>query len=94
MPSKLKERSQISMDDTFLKDPELEALLEKRQELKQGVSDYRAADKAAKAKLATVTQPMPYRIGRFIISKSEHQAHEVNFEVGVTSSISIKLATE
>ena len=94
MPYTLKERSQVGFEDQWVKNPELEALLEKRQELKQGASDYRKADKEAKGKLKTEQTPVPYRIGRFVITKSERQAHEVNFQVDASSAISIKLATE
>ena len=94
MPNALKERSQISMDDKWVKNPELEALLEKRQELKEGVSAYRKADKEAKEKLKTEQTPVPYRIGRFIINKTEHQFKEVSFSVDASESISIKLSTE
>ena len=86
--------AQIGMDDKWIKDPELEELLEKRQELKAGVSEYRKADKDAKDKLKEVQTPVPFRIGRFIINKSERQAKEVSFEVGPSSSLNIKLVTE
>ena len=49
--------------------PELEKLLEERQELKQSVSDYRKADKKAKSEIQKVQTPLPFRIGRFIIGK-------------------------
>ena len=36
-----KVKSQISLDDQWVKNPEVEALLEKREGLKGGASDYR-----------------------------------------------------
>ena len=89
-----KQKSQIGMEDKWVKDPELEALLEKREKLKAGQQAFRATDKEAKEKLAKVTEPVPYRIGRFLISKNIRKRHEVNFTTEAGESISIALADE
>jgi len=92
MTSKVK--SQISMEDTIIQNPEIEELLEKRQQLKAGVAAYRETDKEAKEKLATLTQKPPFRIGRFIISISEHPPRTVSFEAEASSSLLIKTVDE
>lgn len=89
-----KVKAQISMDDRILKDEELENLLEERQELKQSVSDYRKADKKAKAKIATIQTEMPYRVGRFIIGKTVVPEKDVAFTTGESIRINIKTADE
>ena len=89
-----KVRAQISMDDKVVDNPELEQLLEERQELKQSVSDYHKADKKTKAKIQTVQTPLPYRVGRFIIGKQNVAAKSVAFETGETNRITIKTVDE
>lgn len=89
-----KARAQIHMDDTIIEDAELEKLLEGRQELKESVSAYRQADKKAKAKIATIVMPTPYRVGRFVISKQPVAAKSVAFDTEECSRVTIKLAGE
>jgi len=89
-----KVRAQISMDDKVVDNPELEQLLEQRQELKQSVSDFRKADKKAKAKIQAVQTPLPYRVGRFIIGKQVIPAKSVAFETGEADRITIKTVDE
>jgi len=75
-----KEKAQISMDDTIVDDPDLEKLLEERQELKVHVSEYRKTDKAAKDKIRSIETPSPYRVGRFVITKLTTESKQVSFE--------------
>ena len=42
-----KAKAQIGMEDKFVHDDKLEELLEKRQSLKEGVAEFRQADKEA-----------------------------------------------
>jgi hypothetical protein len=85
-------KAQIGMDDKIVSNPELEALLEKREKLKEGQAAYRAVDKEAKEKLLKEPTIPPYRIGRFVISKNIRTPHEVNFTTEAGESISISLA--
>jgi len=82
------------MYDNIVEDAELEELLESRQVLKQTVSDYSKADKKAKEKIATIQTAMPYRVGRFLITKQAIAAKQVAFETGEGSRISIKAVDE
>jgi len=50
-----KAKAQIGMDDRFVHDDELEELLERRQSLKEGVAEYRQADKAGGSRLKIKT---------------------------------------
>jgi hypothetical protein len=85
-----KVKAQISMEDNIVDNPELLKLLEDRQEKKQSASEYRKADKAARDAISKITTPMPYRVGKFIISKQEVAAKTVEFETGATERIAIK----
>lgn len=89
-----KTRPQIHMDDSIVENPELEKLLEDRQELKESVSAYRKADKAAKEKIRSIETPTPYRVGRFVIDKKTTPARDVSFEVVEGLRFSIKIAGE
>lgn len=89
-----KTKAQIHMDDKILDNPELLRLLEDRQELKRGVSEYRAMDKKAKAMIATIQTPTPYRVGRFIISIQSVSAKSVSFDTAAGSHFTIKTIDE
>jgi hypothetical protein len=73
-------------------DKELLKLLDSREELKASVSDYRKADKKAKDRIKSMEQPMPFRIGRYIISSKEIAGREVSFEIAESRRINISLA--
>jgi hypothetical protein len=92
MGTKVKE--QLGMEDAVVNDEELEQLLEKRQSLKQGVSDYRKADKDAKTKISTMSDPTPFRVGRFIIARHSVPPRSVSFDVNEGNRISIKVLGE
>ena len=92
MGTKIKE--QLGLEEVVVENPELEQLLELRQDLKQGVKDYRKADKDAKAKISTMTEPMPFRVGRFIIAKHSVPPRSVAFDVNEGNRISIKVLGE
>ena len=77
-----KVKAWIHLEDKVMDNPELEKVLEERQELKQSVSDYRKADKKAKAEIQKVQTPLPFRIGRFIIGKQVMPPKSVAFETG------------
>lgn len=89
-----KARAQIHMDETIVENEELEKMLEERQELKLAVGEYRKVDKNAKAKIDSIETPMPFRVGRFVISKRDNTAKSVAFETQASSTITIKLAGE
>lgn len=89
-----KTRAQIHMDETIVKNPELEKMLEDRQELKETVAEYRKVDKEVKNIIKSIATPTPYRVGRFVISKHEISAKSVAFETQVSFSFVIKLAGE
>jgi hypothetical protein len=82
------------MDETKIDNPALEKLLEERQELKQGVADYRAKDKEAKKIIAGVEAPSPFRVGRFVISRDKVAPREVSFETAESVRLNIKLADD
>ena len=92
MATKLK--AQIGMDDRIVKDDELEELLETRQSLKEGISQFRKADQEARKKIGTVTVEMPFRCGRFIIAESMTQPGHVEFDKAGGSRLQIKTADE
>jgi len=52
------------------------------------------ADKKAKNKINSMPEKPPFRIGRFIISKSTVPAKEVSFETGESTRLSIKAIGE
>ena len=85
-----KTQAQVGFDDKIVENPELEALLEKREEQKEHAAAYRKADKEAKEKIATVATPMPYRVGRFLIDKQTVPAKSVSFETDEGIRVSIK----
>ena len=85
-----KKQAQVGFDDTIIQDPELEQLLEKREAMKQEAAGYRKVDKEAKAKIAAIDTPMPYRVGRFLIAKQKVPAKTVSFETDEGTRISIK----
>lgn len=90
-------RPQISMDDKFIEDPELEALLEERQEKKESASEansaYREVDDKAQAQVLALDLPEepPTRCGRFLLSKKTTDAQEVSFERAERTRASIRL---
>lgn len=94
MVTKTRPKPQIHMDDKIVQDPELEHMLEERQELKQAVSEYRKVDKDVKSRLRSIGTPTPYRVGRFVISKRDVSAKTVSFETQASFSFTIKLAGE
>jgi len=85
-----KPKAQIGMDDNIVQNPDLEALLDKREGLKEYTAEYRKVDKDAKAKIATITTPMPYRVGRFLIATQSVPAKSVSFETDPGTRVTIK----
>jgi len=92
MVTKVKE--QIHMEEHFVGNPELEQLLEEREDLKASVSEYRKTDKEVKEKIASTSEVTPYRIGRFVIDKKPIAAKSVSFETAPSERYSIKIAGE
>ena len=89
-----KKQAQIRLDDRILQEPEIEAMLENRQDLKEGATAFRKADKEVKSKLSSLNQPMPFRIGRFIIDRQVRGAKHVEFDSEAGSTLKIKTADE
>uniref|UniRef100_A0A6M3KMT3 Uncharacterized protein n=1 Tax=viral metagenome TaxID=1070528 RepID=A0A6M3KMT3_9ZZZZ len=88
----VKDRAQIGLEDTWVRDAELEELLEDREVKKERLAEYREADKKARDKIAALEQPMPYRCGRFVINKTVLGPRAVEFETEGGERLSIKLA--
>jgi hypothetical protein len=84
-------RPQLRMEEEIHEDKELEALLEKREELKKGIAEYRKADKDAKTKIRSMEIPPRYRVGRFVIERKNTPSKSVAFEVAESIRINIKL---
>ncbi len=80
-------KAQISMDDRIIQDPELEGLLERRLDAQTLATDYRKADKKCKDRIKSMSVQMPFRVGRFLISKKEVPGRSVETK----DSISIKI---
>jgi len=89
-------KAQVSMDDTIIRDEALESDLETRatlhEQVKKNLGAYNEFDKKVKAQLAKMEDQMPFRVGRFIISKVDREARHVEFDAEGSSSISIKPA--
>lgn len=92
--TKPKETAQIHFDEKVIRDPELEQLLDERETAKQATKTYRSLDKEAKAKIAELGDDPPYRVGRFLITKSTVEAKSVSFETDASTRIQIKLFAE
>lgn len=89
-------RPQISMDDKFIEDPELEKLLEERQVAKEATSvankEYRGLDEKAQAKVLALDLTETVRCGRFLLSKKVIEPKEVSFETAESVRARIQLA--
>ena len=89
MTTKTKVEPQIHMEETIIEDAELEHLLDERQEAKEAVAEFRKLDKEAKGKIQALTQPMPVRIGRYIIDRQPTPARSVSFDTTPGTRITI-----
>ena len=89
-----KTQAQIGLDDRIITNPELEKLLEERQERKAQAKEFRAVDKKAKETINALNEVPPYRIGRFVISRETVKAKSVAFETSEGSRVSIKTVDE
>lgn len=87
-------KSQMELGEEVIEDKELEDLLEAREGLKSAAGAYRAADKKAKEAIDSRNLPMPFRIGRFVISESTVPARTVEFETVASTRVAIKNVTE
>lgn len=85
-----KEKLQIGLEDVIVKDDELEQILDERQEHKLSVAEFRKLDKEAKAKITILGTPPPFRIGRYIITKTSNPPRSVSFETETSTRINIK----
>lgn len=94
MVTKTRARAQSSMDEAILDEPELEKMLDERQELKESISAYNKLSKEVKAKLQAISAPSPFRIGRFVIKRESVPARSISFETEASIRFSIKLAGE
>lgn len=89
-----KKKLQISMDDRIVQNNDLNQLLEQRETLKVGVSEYRQVDKKTKEFITKLKEVLPFRIGRFIISETKREAKSVAFDVDASCSIRISALEE
>jgi len=92
--TRTKPKAQSHMDETILDNPELEKMLDERQDLKESVSAYNKLSKEVKAKLKDIDTPSPFRIGRFVIKRESVPAGSVSFDTDPGIRFSIKLAGE
>lgn len=88
--SKMKKQAQIGMDETIVENPHLLDALQNREDLKQGVANYRKADREAKEMIRNIDSPLPFRCGGFLISRKESPARDVEFHSDAKVRISIK----
>ncbi len=89
-----KKRAQIGMEDRVVSNSELLTLLEERETLKEGAKAFRAKDKHTKDTIKGLDEPMPYRVGRFLIDKTERPARSVSFETNASVGIKISRADQ
>jgi len=89
-----KTKAQIGLEDRMVNNPELEKLLEERHALKASVSLFRKADLVAKEKILAVNETMPYRVGRFLITKQSIPGKTIAFETSDAIRVSIKNVAE
>ena len=92
--AKAKAESQIGMDDTIIEDTELEEMLEAREELKKDLRNYREQDKKVRAKLNEIEAPSPFRVGRFVITRTATAGRHVEFDTSGGIRVNIKLISE
>ena len=85
-----KEKLQIGLEDVIVRDEELEKLLDDRQENKYAVAEFRKLDKQAKARIQSLETPPPFRIERYIVTKSSSPPRSVSFDVDGSTRITIK----
>lgn len=84
-----KAQPQHELGENVVENPDLLALLEAREELKEGAASYRTADKAAKGALAGVEEKTPFRVGRFVIDRKPTAARSVSFETAAGVKLTI-----
>ena len=87
---------QTSLYETELNNPELEALLEERQKLKESKSTsekaYKELNDRVKVKIDDADiADAPVRIGRFVVRKGDVEARVVHFETEPTTRLQIRL---
>jgi hypothetical protein len=91
---------QLGFDEQVIEDPEIEAILERRQEAKEDAAlarkDFEVQHEQAVAKLAELELPDggAARVGRFRITRKTTPARSVSFETAEKSRLSIGLADE
>lgn len=91
--AKTKATPQISMEDEWLADPDLEALLENREAAKEGVAAFRNLDKLAKGQvMALGINGHPKRCGRFLLACSPTKPRSISFETKESLRVSIRTA--
>ncbi len=89
--AQVKAQPQRSMDETqIVENEQLEALLDKRQDLKESVREHTKLTKEAKTIIAGIEIPTPYRVGRYVISKTLTDAKHVEFDTDAGYRVNIK----
>ena len=94
MVTKTKVRAQVHMDDVVINNDGLLQMLEEREEKKKAASEYKSVDKEVKDKINSLDTPLPFRLGRFIITRAPVSAKSVSFETAQGTRINIKLLGE
>lgn len=83
-------KSQIHFEETIHEDPELQQLLDERQDLKESVSQFRKKDKECKELISAIHKPMPIRVGPYIITSQNVVGRSVSFDIEGGTRIRIK----
>ena len=89
-----KERPQAGLEDRIVHNEELEKMLDDRQDLKESVKEHNKLTKDIKDMLKRIEEPMPFRIGRFVIDGHTSEGHHIEFDTQASFRFSIKLAGE
>jgi hypothetical protein len=97
MAQQVKNRAQVSMEDKFLENPELEQQLEDREsarlEMVRAQKAFRKLDEVAKGYILEIAPTAEVRCGRFILSVRDRPARTVDsFETKAATLATIKVA--
>lgn len=92
--ARTKKQPQSQMDETLVDNPELEQLLDQREELKPSRTEFNKLSKAITEKLKAIEAASPFRIGRFSITRNMIDGRSVSFETSGGVRFGIKLAGE
>lgn len=92
MPAKAK--AQGSFEEAIVDDKELLEVLEKRESMRDAITEYRRLDRAAKARIdeKKYGEDGDVRIGRFVVGQRRTSARHASFDVASGTRIVIRVA--